>query len=116
MLNENQKKYLVEEIESYESSAKSANRRAFWDVVGIVGSVALIGVSSALAHDVLPEYADALSIGLKCLGGVSSLVFATQTVDNNNISNQNTSKAHILKNVLETDNYDDIIVGKHVKK
>ena len=117
MYNDLQNRYVVKQVNKLRKEANSSDKKVIWDYLGIAASVALIGVSSLLSKEILPEYSDALTTGLQVLGGVSTCVFGIQAVSNNNERNIKAANADMLERQQTIERLDDaIVIERKIKK
>ena len=116
MYNELQNKYVVKQVNKLRKEADTADKRVFWDYIGLAAGAVLIGVSSILAKEILPQNAEALTTGLQVLGGISSGIFGVQAVSNHNERNLKVESADHLERLSTIDRLGDSEIVQRVLK
>ena len=117
MYNDFQNKYIVKQVDKLRKEADTADKRAFWDYIGMAAGAVLIGVSSLIAKELLPQSADALTTGLQVVGGLSSAVFGIQAISNTNERNLKVENADQLERLGTLERLDNtVVVQRTIKK
>ena len=101
MLNSEQREFAVEEVNRYADEANRADRRAFWDLIGVLGCAALVGVSSVLARGCDPQYVNLVDTGLKTIGVGGGIILSYRAVTNQGRSNVKEGNAEMVNTMIE---------------
>ncbi len=115
MLNNEQREYAVKEVDRFVAESNKYDRRAFWDLIGVFGCAALVGVSTALSKCVDPQFANAVDTGLKVVGVGGGITLLTQCFANHSRSNVKEGNAEMVNTMVELN---DLATpeGKHTKR
>ena len=116
MLNSEQREYAVEEVNRYADEADKADRRAFWDLIGVLGCAALIGVSSCIARGCDPQYVNLVDAGLRTVGVGGGIIFGYRAVTNQGRSNVKEGNAEMLNTMIEVSDREAPVEVRRTRK
>ena len=116
MYNELQNKYVIKQVDKLRKEADTADKRIVWDYLGIAAGFVLVGVSSILAKEILPQDADALARGIQAMGGIASAIFGVQAVSNHNERNLKVESADHLERLATLEKLEDVPVQRTIKR